>query len=155
MWLMLQQDKPDDFVLATGHMHSVREFVEVVVNMNNEHEHHHHHHHIHHCCHIKQHHRIINSDSIIIYGLNTGHIHFVTELVNVFVNSNIIIIFIIIICLHLNYSYEGCLRIYWDGAGVGGKRRHRDCQGEENWNCELSSFAALLAPQGAIVVVTV
>merc|ERR1712165_291967 len=28
MWLMLQQDKPDDFVLATGHMHSVREFVE-------------------------------------------------------------------------------------------------------------------------------
>ena len=34
MWLMLQQDKPDDFVLATGHMHSVREFVEVVVNMN-------------------------------------------------------------------------------------------------------------------------
>ena len=33
MWLMLQQDKPDDFVLATGHMHSVREFVEVVVNI--------------------------------------------------------------------------------------------------------------------------
>jgi len=28
MWLMLQQDNPDDFVLATGHMHSVREFVE-------------------------------------------------------------------------------------------------------------------------------
>jgi len=28
MWLMLQQDQPDDFVLATGHMHSVREFVE-------------------------------------------------------------------------------------------------------------------------------
>jgi len=28
MWLMLQQEKPDDFVLATGHMHSVREFVE-------------------------------------------------------------------------------------------------------------------------------
>jgi len=27
MWLMLQQEKPDDFVLATGHMHSVREFV--------------------------------------------------------------------------------------------------------------------------------
>jgi GDPmannose 4,6-dehydratase len=27
MWLMLQQDKPDDFVLATTHMHSVREFV--------------------------------------------------------------------------------------------------------------------------------
>ena len=31
MWLMLQQDKPDDFVLATGHMHSVREFVEVII----------------------------------------------------------------------------------------------------------------------------
>ena len=27
MWMMLQQDQPDDFVLATGHMHSVREFV--------------------------------------------------------------------------------------------------------------------------------
>ena len=24
---MLQQEQPDDFVLATGHMHSVREFV--------------------------------------------------------------------------------------------------------------------------------
>ncbi len=28
MWMMLQQDKPDDFVLATGESHSVREFVE-------------------------------------------------------------------------------------------------------------------------------
>src|SRR6476646_10110440 len=28
MWLMLQQDRPDDYVLATGEMHSVREFVE-------------------------------------------------------------------------------------------------------------------------------
>jgi len=28
MWMMLQQDKPDDFVLATGETHSVREFVE-------------------------------------------------------------------------------------------------------------------------------
>ncbi len=28
MWLMLQQDKPDDFVIATGQMHSVREFIE-------------------------------------------------------------------------------------------------------------------------------
>jgi GDPmannose 4,6-dehydratase len=28
MWLMLQQPKPDDFVLATGEAHSVREFVE-------------------------------------------------------------------------------------------------------------------------------
>jgi GDPmannose 4,6-dehydratase len=27
MWLMLQQEKPDDFVLATGETHSVREFV--------------------------------------------------------------------------------------------------------------------------------
>jgi GDPmannose 4,6-dehydratase len=30
MWLMLQQDKPDDFVIATGETHSVREFVEKV-----------------------------------------------------------------------------------------------------------------------------
>lgn len=28
MWLMLQQDRPDDFVVATGEAHSVREFVE-------------------------------------------------------------------------------------------------------------------------------
>jgi GDPmannose 4,6-dehydratase len=28
MWLMLQQDAPDDYVLATGESHSVREFVE-------------------------------------------------------------------------------------------------------------------------------
>ncbi len=28
MWLMLQQDKPDDFVIATNETHSVREFVE-------------------------------------------------------------------------------------------------------------------------------
>ena len=27
MWLMMQQDKPDDYVLATGETHSVREFV--------------------------------------------------------------------------------------------------------------------------------
>lgn len=26
MWLILQQDKPDDYVIATGEMHSVREF---------------------------------------------------------------------------------------------------------------------------------
>lgn len=30
MWLMLQQDKPDDFVIATGETHSVREFLEAV-----------------------------------------------------------------------------------------------------------------------------
>ncbi len=29
MWLMLQQEKPDDFVIATGETHSVREFVEL------------------------------------------------------------------------------------------------------------------------------
>lgn len=29
MWLMLQQDKPDDYVIATGEQHSVREFAEV------------------------------------------------------------------------------------------------------------------------------
>ncbi len=28
MWMMLQQDAPDDFVVATGEQHSVREFVE-------------------------------------------------------------------------------------------------------------------------------
>ena len=28
MWRMLQQDKPDDYVIATGEAHSVREFVE-------------------------------------------------------------------------------------------------------------------------------
>jgi GDPmannose 4,6-dehydratase len=30
MWLMLQQDKPDDYVVATGESHSVREFVQEV-----------------------------------------------------------------------------------------------------------------------------
>jgi GDPmannose 4,6-dehydratase len=29
MWLMLQQDQPDDYVIATGETHSVREFAEV------------------------------------------------------------------------------------------------------------------------------
>lgn len=29
MWLMLQQDEPDDYVVATGEQHSVREFVEL------------------------------------------------------------------------------------------------------------------------------
>jgi GDPmannose 4,6-dehydratase len=27
MWMMLQQDEPDDYVVATGEMHSVREFI--------------------------------------------------------------------------------------------------------------------------------
>jgi GDPmannose 4,6-dehydratase len=30
MWMMLQQDEPDDFVIATGETHSVREFLEKV-----------------------------------------------------------------------------------------------------------------------------
>ncbi len=30
MWMMLQQDKPDDYVIATGESHSVKEFVEEV-----------------------------------------------------------------------------------------------------------------------------
>jgi GDPmannose 4,6-dehydratase len=29
MWLMLQQEKPDDFVIATGETHTIREFVEI------------------------------------------------------------------------------------------------------------------------------
>jgi len=29
MWLMLQQEKPDDYVVATGESHSVEEFVEL------------------------------------------------------------------------------------------------------------------------------
>jgi GDPmannose 4,6-dehydratase len=29
MWLMLQQEQPDDYVVATGETHSVREFVEL------------------------------------------------------------------------------------------------------------------------------
>jgi GDPmannose 4,6-dehydratase len=29
MWLMLQQNKPDDYVLATGDTHTVREFIEL------------------------------------------------------------------------------------------------------------------------------
>jgi len=29
MWLMLQQPTPDDYVIGTGHAHSVREFVEI------------------------------------------------------------------------------------------------------------------------------
>jgi len=29
MWLMLQQDKADDYVVGTGETHTVREFVEI------------------------------------------------------------------------------------------------------------------------------
>jgi GDPmannose 4,6-dehydratase len=39
MWLMLQQDEPDDFVIGTGEAHSVRELVEVAfdrVGLNHE-----------------------------------------------------------------------------------------------------------------------
>jgi GDPmannose 4,6-dehydratase len=30
MWMMLQQDEPDDYVIATGETHSVREFLDAV-----------------------------------------------------------------------------------------------------------------------------
>ena len=33
MWLMLQQDRPDDYVVATGEMHSVRELCEVAFGL--------------------------------------------------------------------------------------------------------------------------
>jgi len=33
MWRILQQDTPDDYVLGTGEMHSVREFVELAFSM--------------------------------------------------------------------------------------------------------------------------
>jgi GDPmannose 4,6-dehydratase len=29
MWLMLQQDKPDDYVIATGETHTIQEFCEI------------------------------------------------------------------------------------------------------------------------------
>ncbi len=32
MWLMLQQDKPDDYVVATGETHSIKEFLELAFN---------------------------------------------------------------------------------------------------------------------------
>ncbi len=32
MWTMLQQEKPDDYVIASGETHSVREFIEVAFN---------------------------------------------------------------------------------------------------------------------------
>ncbi|MBT3293353.1 GDP-mannose 4,6-dehydratase [Candidatus Peregrinibacteria bacterium] len=35
MWRMLQQEKPDDYVLATGETHSVREFLELCLNYAN------------------------------------------------------------------------------------------------------------------------
>lgn len=33
MWLMLQQEEPEDFVIATGELHSVREFVEAAFSV--------------------------------------------------------------------------------------------------------------------------
>jgi len=39
MWLMLQQDKPDDYVISTGQSHSIREFLEIafeLINLNYE-----------------------------------------------------------------------------------------------------------------------
>jgi GDPmannose 4,6-dehydratase len=33
MWLMLQHDKPDDYVVATGETHSVREFLDEVFGL--------------------------------------------------------------------------------------------------------------------------
>jgi GDPmannose 4,6-dehydratase len=33
MWLMLQQPQPDDYVVATGESHSVREFVETAFEL--------------------------------------------------------------------------------------------------------------------------
>ena len=35
MWGMLQQDRPDDYVIATGETHTVREFLEVVFDIAN------------------------------------------------------------------------------------------------------------------------
>ena len=35
MWLMLQQDAPDDYVLATGETHSIREMIELAFSMAN------------------------------------------------------------------------------------------------------------------------
>jgi GDPmannose 4,6-dehydratase len=32
MWLMLQQDQPDDYVVATGETHSIAEFLEIAFN---------------------------------------------------------------------------------------------------------------------------
>jgi GDPmannose 4,6-dehydratase len=33
MWRMLQQDKPDDYVIATGEMHSVQELIDVAFGL--------------------------------------------------------------------------------------------------------------------------
>jgi GDPmannose 4,6-dehydratase len=33
MWMMLQQDKPDDYVICTGETHTIREFLDVAFNL--------------------------------------------------------------------------------------------------------------------------
>ena len=33
MWLMLQQEKPDDYVISTGETHSIKEFVDIAFNL--------------------------------------------------------------------------------------------------------------------------
>lgn len=35
MWLMLQQDNPDDYVISSGETHSVREFVDTILKQHN------------------------------------------------------------------------------------------------------------------------
>lgn len=36
MWLMLQQDKPDDYVIATGETHSIKEFIQEAFHVANQ-----------------------------------------------------------------------------------------------------------------------
>lgn len=38
MWRMLQQEEPEDFVLATGETHSIKEFIDECVYTINEHQ---------------------------------------------------------------------------------------------------------------------
>ena len=33
MWMMLQKDTPDDYVIGTGETHSIREFIETAVSV--------------------------------------------------------------------------------------------------------------------------
>jgi GDPmannose 4,6-dehydratase len=35
MWLMFQQDTPDDYVIATGETNSINEFLEIAVDRAN------------------------------------------------------------------------------------------------------------------------
>ena len=39
MWLMLQQKEADDYVIATGESHSVKELVEIPPSMSHDHWH--------------------------------------------------------------------------------------------------------------------